>query len=116
MAVILAAIGFSTSGSEATLPEPVEAIFPLPGDSVIPQQGVLVDMKVGYSIVIRVDGVVIPQAEIRLVEPTGTSTWQPDEGHAVETWLPGDHTVVISWDRVTGLPDRGSFSWTFRVQ
>ena len=30
-----------------------------------------------------------------------------------ETWNPGKHTVRISWDTITGLPDFGEYEWEF---
>ncbi len=43
--------------------------------------------------------------------PLGTSPSSP----TITEWTPGDHTVSIVYNTYTGLPDTGSFQWTFRV-
>ncbi len=116
IAVIALAVALYPRGSELVLPEPVEQIYPLPGDAIIPQDGIEIDMKVGYRIVVRVDGVRLPEDQVRFLEPVGLYTWAPGPGLAFETWTPGPHEVRIEWSRVVGLPDQGEFSWTFRVQ
>ena len=98
------------------LPEPLEAVFPLPGDAVVRQTAIEVDLPVGYMLEIEVDGIWIPPHEIGFTEGTGEFTWQPSPGSMVEFWAPGDHTVTIRWDRVAGgRPDPGEFTWRFRV-
>jgi hypothetical protein len=47
---------------------------------------------------------------------TGVHRWAPSDDNTITEWVPGTHTVVIRWDKVSGLPDRGSYSWSFRVQ
>lgn len=116
VAVVGFAIVFSPSGTETELPDPVERVFPLPNDSVIRQTVVDVDMAVGYELVLFVDGFRI--SPIEMVVQTGTNrySWQPAPGRFLETWAPGTHEIRIEWERSAGLPDPGSFSWTFRVQ
>lgn len=116
VAVVALAIGFSPSGNEASLPDPVERIFPLPNDSVIRQAAVEVDMKVGYDLVIFVDDIRIPEIEYGIQAGTNLYTYQPRPGRFLERWTPGTHEIRIEWDRPAGVPDPGSYAWTFRVQ
>ena len=116
VAVVGLAILFAPSGSEAGLPDPVERVFPLPNDAVIRQTTLEMDMQVGYTIVLFVDDIRISPVEIGVQAGTNLHTWQPAPGRFLETWEPGAHTVRIEWERVTGLPDPGSFAWSFRVQ
>ncbi len=103
-------------GEEAALPEPLEAVFPLPGDTVVRQTAIEVDLPVGYSLELEVDGVRIPQIEIGHTEATGIYLWQPGPTALFEVWEGGKHTITIRWDRVAGgRPDPGGFSWSFRV-
>jgi hypothetical protein len=115
--VIGAAIVFAPSGEETSLPEPLEEVFPRPGDSVVRQTAVEVDFPVGYSIELYVDGQRIPEDEVGFLQPTGEYTWMPAPGTSMEEWSGGEHTVRVVWDRTEGgRPDPGEFEWTFRVQ
>lgn len=117
VAVVALAIVFGGGGDPVELPDPVESIFPLPGDAVLMQAFVEVDMAVGYTVDIYVDGFLVPENEVNFVEATGVARWAPSPVSLyMDAWAPGEHTVRIVWDTVAGLPDRGEFTWTFRVQ
>ncbi|MCP4246867.1 MAG: hypothetical protein GY778_07445, partial [bacterium] len=115
VAVIALAVAFSPSGTQPQLPDPVERVFPLPNDAVIRQAALEIDMQVGYEIVLFVDGFRISPVEIGVQTGTNRYTWEPAPGRFLETWEPGSHEVEITWERVAGLPDPGSYRWTFRV-
>jgi hypothetical protein len=115
-AVIGLAVVFSPNGTGSPLPDAVERIFPLPNDAVIRQTSLEIDMQVGYEIVLFVDGFRISPIEIGVQTGTNRYQWQPAPGRFLESWAPGPHEIRIEWERVTGLPDPGSYSWTFRVQ
>ncbi|MEX1207966.1 MAG: hypothetical protein WEE36_05055 [Acidimicrobiia bacterium] len=103
-------------GEEPDLPGALEAVFPLPGDAVVRQTAIQIDLPIGYAVEIEVDGIWIPPHEIGLTEATGEYRWQPSTESVLPFWEPGDHTVTIRWDRVSGgRPDPGEFTWTFRV-
>lgn len=107
----------ATDGDVTMLPEPVEAVFPLPGDAVVMQTFVEIDMAVGYEVDIYVDGFLVPENEVTFIEGTGVHRWSPSPTSLyLASWTPGEHTVRVVWDTVAGLPDRGEFAWTFRVQ
>jgi hypothetical protein len=103
-------------GDDAALPSPLEGIFPLPGDTVVRQTAIEVDLPVGYSMALIVDGVKIPQIEVGSTPATGRFLWQPGPTTLFELWSAGEHTVTIEWERISGGgPDPGSFTWTFRI-
>lgn len=105
-----------THGEDAALPEPLQGVFPLPGDTVVRQTAIEVDLPVGYSLDLEVDGTRIPPAEIGHTPATGVYLWQPGPTSLFEVWEGGEHEITIRWDRVAGgRPDPGAFSWTFRV-
>lgn len=116
VAVVALTVALSPSGTESRLPDPVERIFPRPADSVVRQTVIEVDMAVGYELVLFVDGFRISPVEIDVQTGTNLHTWQPAPGRFLETWEPGPHEVRIEWDSTAGLPDPGSYSWTFRVR
>ena len=114
LAAVLLGFAFSTEGESADLPEVLEAISPQPGDIVPQQTGLEIDLPVGYEAEIYVDG--WPISDARFVEATGVYKWAPSPSSpTIQEWRPGPHTVRIVWDTYSGLPDRGSYQWTFRV-
>lgn len=117
VAVVALAFALGGEGDPPDLPAPVESVFPLPGDAVLMQAFVEVDMEVGYTLDIHVDGFLVPEGEVDFVEGTGVFRWAPSATSLyLDSWTPGEHTVRIVWDTVAGLPDRGEYTWTFRVQ
>jgi len=112
--VITWGISFSQDNSEElVLPNSLENIYPLPYDQVPQQSSLEIDLPVGYQLTLIVDNYIIPQSEIQYVEATGVYIWRPGPGKTFETWNPGKHTVRISWDTSTGLPDFGEYDWEF---
>lgn len=103
------------SGEEPALPDPLEAVFPSPGDSVVRQTAIEVELPVEYRLEMTVDGRAIPSSEIGVVTSTGRWRWQPAPGASIEQWSPGEHTVTVRWDRAAGRPDPGQYTWRFRV-
>lgn len=116
VAVVGFTLAFSPSGDVTSLPDQVESLFPAPNDSVIRQTAIEVDMEAGYEITLFVDGIRIAESELTRQVGTAFYTWRPAPGRFIEEWEPGEHEVRIEWERPTGLPDPGSFTWTFRVQ
>jgi hypothetical protein len=116
-AVVIAAVVLAPSGEPVEIPAPLERIFPAPGDTVVRQTAVEIDLPVGYSIELFVDGVPIPSDEIGSTASTGVYVWRPAPGGTIETWPGGEHTVRVAWDRTEGgRPDPGEYEWVFRVQ
>jgi len=114
LAAIIFALVLSPDGEEVELPGALESITPLPGDLVPPQTAVEIDLEIGYQAQITVDG--WPITDFIFVEATGVYRWAPSPSHpTIQSWTPGEHTVDVIWDTYTGLPDPGSFSWSFRV-
>lgn len=110
------ALGFalSSGGDAVDLPQPVESVFPEPGDLVPLQTTLKVDLEVGYVADIYVDGWLVQDATY--VEGTGSYRWVPSPTNpTINEWSPGEHTVRIKYNTNDGLPDVGEFEWTFRV-
>lgn len=115
-AVAIGAIAFAPSGNPTNPPDVLEGYSPANGATMLRQIDVEIDLPVGYEIVLVVDGVTIPSAEIDTMPETGKFTWQPTDTTVIPEWIPGIHTVWVRWDRATGLPDPGEWQWSFRVQ
>lgn len=114
VAAIVLGVALSPEGDVVELPGPVESVSPLPGDLVPLQATVEIDLEVGYIADIWIDG--WPVADATFVDATGVYRWTPTRAHpTIQEWTPGEHTVTIVWNTYTGLPDTGSFEWSFRV-
>ena len=114
VAAVALGIAFSTEGAVTDLPGPLESVSPTPGDLVPPQTTLEIDLEVGYNAEIYVDG--WPISDPTFVEGTGVYRWAPTPSSPTfQEWTPGEHTVLIVWDTYSGLPDPGSFEWSFRV-
>ena len=112
--VITWGVTFSQNNNEElVLPYSLENIYPLPYDQVPQQASLEIDLPVGYELTLIVDNYIIPQSEIQYVEATGVYIWRPGPNKTFETWNPGKHSVKISWDTSTGLPDFGEYEWEF---
>lgn len=114
IAAIALTVALAPEGDPLELPEVLEAVSPEPA-SLVPQQTTLiVDLPVGYEAQIIVDG--WPITDSTFVEATGVYRWTPSAvSPVIQEWSPGEHTITVIWDTYTGLPDTGSFEWTFRV-
>ncbi len=114
VAAIIAGFVLSPDGESIVLPGPVESVSPAPGAQVPLQTIVEIDLEVGYVAEIWVDG--WPVTNASFVEATGVYRWDPtshDPGFG--EWSAGEHTVRIVWNTYSGLPDTGTFEWTFRT-
>ncbi|GIU93283.1 MAG: hypothetical protein KatS3mg011_2189 [Acidimicrobiia bacterium] len=117
VAVIALGVAFAPQGRPVELPGPVEAVFPRPGDAVLQQTVLEVDLATGYRAQIWVDGFLVPDSEVVYVDATGVHRWQPGPASLYMTeWRPGEHTVTIRWNTTSGPPDVGEFTWSFRIQ
>ena len=96
-------------------PAQIESISPEPGETVLRQSRIEVDVPSGYAIDLFVDGLLIPVEEIFFVEGTGIYSWQPGVDTMITELSPGQHKVLVRWRTMTGLPDTGEYSWTFRA-
>lgn len=115
-AVVIGAVILAPSGDAPRLPAAVESFSPGDGDIVLRQTRIELDLAVGYDIDLVVDGVPIPDSELKVVPETGRFEWAPGPGKTFEEWAPGFHAIEVTWDRSSGLPDPGSLRWSFRVQ
>lgn len=113
--VIVGAVLLAPSGDPAELPDDVELFSPADGSTVLEQTSVVLDLAPGYLAVFTIDGLVVPTDQVIFTEVTGRHEFIPGPGKVIERWATGFHVVEASWDQVSGLPDPGSMTWSFRV-
>lgn len=134
--LIIAGLLSATTGRDALrLPDEIELVDPSPGDSVLGQSEILVDLVPGYTGELVIDGQTLPVVEIVAAanpEPgqdiapdtlvtrfdlgTNTLRFLPQEGAPIERLEQGPHTVkVVYWRIDEGPTAARSFTWQFDV-
>jgi hypothetical protein len=129
-------VSISLTGDEGVdYPSAIERVDPVPNAvQVLSQTNVFVDLEVGYTGVLVVNGVELPTFRIgevadvapgrqidvppvTIFEPgNATLTYSPTEGAAVERFSQGIQEVeVIFWREDEGRQRASSFTWTFNV-
>ena len=116
VAVVALGIAFgSPDRPGAGRPPQIEAVSPEPGETVVRQTRIEVDLVAGYAMDLYLDGFLVPTEELFFVEGTGVYSWQPGTNRVITELSPGQHEVTIRWRTLSGLPDEGEYSWTFRA-
>jgi hypothetical protein len=141
IAVCLVGIGVGvaialTRQDRQGLPAAIEEIDPVRAASQVPSQTqVFVDLQVGYTGVLVVDGLELetinldevrgnakPGQEISLPPTTifepgnSTLTFDPSPDSSISEFSQGEHLVkVIYWKLIEGRSRSRSYSWTFTV-
>ena len=99
-------------------PDVVERLIPRSGAEVIRQAELGIDLAPGYEGRLVVNGVEIPEDELRLVPEQNEVFFAPGEGKAVERLDAGPNCVVaIVWESAVGrdpLTDQ-AFQWCFEA-
>lgn len=113
--VVLVIVWGSPDRPGVARPSQIERVSPAPGETVVRQAALEVDVPGGYTVDIVVDGLPIPPDELFVVEGTGVHSWKPGPGKSLPEWAPGWHDVVVRWRTPAGLPDVGEYRWTFRT-
>ncbi len=135
LGLVVTAFATASTGRDSDgLPDPIELVSPGPGDNVLRQTAVSVDLMAGHSGRLVIDGVELETVEVTAtaeVEPgqdvgedilvtrfdpgSRILTYQPQEGALIASFATGVHEVkVIYWNNAE--PERArSFTWQFRV-
>ncbi len=135
--LIVYAFSVAVTGREATgLPPEIEAVSPQPGDRVLRQAEIVVDLAGGYTGELTIDRVALPTESIALtndqIEPgqdvggdilvtrfdpgNATLSFQPQQGAPIESFATGTHQVsVVYWPLTDGRRAARSYTWQFTV-
>ena len=99
-------------------PDVVERLIPRDGDEVIRQAELGIDLAPGYEGRLEVNGVAIPEDELRLVAAQNEVFFTPGEGKEVEALRAGPNCVrAVVWKAAVGpgtANDR-TFDWCFEA-
>lgn len=116
-ALVLAVTQSDTGPDTAvTNPQPVEQLIPGRGELEVRQARVGIDLQPGYTGILVVNGVEIPEDQLELVEGLNQVLYQPGEGKEIEAFEPGQVCVVATyWREVETRDDGRSVRWCFDV-
>lgn len=94
----------------------IEAVYPDPGALELRQARVGIDLHVGYTAVLFVDGQEIPEDQLERVVPLGQVFYTPAPGKATGALEPGRHCgTAFLWREVESRASGRSYSWCFNV-
>ena len=125
---VLLAIGlFALSGRFAAEPSDpsaldaaVERLIPADGSpAALRQAEIGIDLELGWTAVLTINGVRIPEDEYRQNGPEGEIYFTPGQGRAIEELPPGDVAVTATiWRPIDGQTETSgsrTVTWRFRV-
>lgn len=134
--LILTGVRSAETGRDAQrLPDVIESINPGPGDEVLRQSQVFVDLVEGYNAELIIDGITLettrldelsaeanakPGSQVN-IPPTAiydpgnfTISFLPQDGAAIEGFEQGDHRATVVYWKVTDDKSKSkSFTWEF---
>ena len=97
-------------------PDVVERLIPAQGDAVLRQAELGIDLAPGYEAALVINGVPVPDDELRLVPAQNEVFFTPGEGKAVARLQAGSNCVqALVWktSEGRGTPNDTSFTWCF---
>jgi hypothetical protein len=110
-------IGGAEEGPE--LPSTVESVVPTPGSGMLAQDEVGADLIDTYTGALLIDGVEIPEDQVRKNNPLGQVWFRPGEGKDITRLEEGLHSAtILYWPQERGEAGRNeahSFTWQFRA-
>lgn len=107
-------IGGSEEGPE--LPSTIESVIPAPGAGILAQDDVGADLLDTFTGVILIDGVEIPEDQLRINLPLGEVSFRPGEGKDIARLEEGLHSAtIVYWPQDRSREDAKSFTWQFRA-
>ena len=96
------------------LPVAIQAVSPAADSNVLAQSDVMVDLAVGYTGTIDINGVPIPAEQINEAMALNQFRFQPGQGKAIERLFPDQNCVRVTyWLIAQGPADSQTYTWCF---
>lgn len=94
----------------------IEQVFPCAGDIDLRQDEIGVDLASGFTGVLFVDGVEIPEDQLQRIEPLGQYFYTPTREGETGELRPGRHCATAEYWPIGGRRERGSqrYTWCFQ--
>lgn len=110
----IAVVVYQGNPRSTDLPVAIQAVLPEPESNVLSQTDVSVDLAVGYTAELEINGVMIPEEQLFRVEALNQLSYEPRENKIVPRLLPDRNCVrVIYWLIAQGDEDSRTFTWCF---
>jgi hypothetical protein len=106
----------SEPDSEVRFVTGVQSVFPPPGDLDLRQVRITADLSPGFTGVLQIDGVEVPEDQLERIEALNQVSYTPGEGKEVERLSPGSHCATVVFWRIAESRDRSRrHEWCFDV-
>lgn len=110
----VAIVVYMGNPTSTDLPTAVQAVEPAPNDEVLSQTDIKVDLAVGYTAEVEVNGVPIPEEQLTRVEALNQVSFQPGPDQSVTRLLPDRNCVRVRyWLIAAGDQDAKFYNWCF---
>ena len=110
----IAVVIYRGNPSSTDLPVAIQSIAPVAGSNVLSQTDVTVDLAIGYTADLEINGVLIPEEQLFRVEALNQLSYEPREGKVVPQLLPDRNCVrVFYWLIAQGPENPSRFDWCF---
>ena len=110
----VAVVVYQGNPRSTDLPVAIQAVQPEPDSNVLSQTDVSVDLAVGYTAELEINGIMIPEEDLFRVEALNQLSYQPRDGKIVPRLLPDQNCVrVFYWLIAQGPEDTTSYTWCF---
>lgn len=98
----------------ASLPPAIQAVAPEAGSNVLSQTDVLVDLAVGYTAEIEINGFLIPEDQLFRVAGLNSLSYEPRPGKIVPNLRPDQNCVTVNyWLIAQGAETAQDYTWCF---
>jgi len=114
-AIFAIAVAVDQSNPRSTdLPVAIQAVSPQAGSNVLSQTDVAVDLAVGYTAELEINGIMIPEEQLFRVQALNQLSFEPRDGKIIDKLLPDQNCVrVFYWLIAQGPDDKQSYTWCF---
>jgi len=118
LAALLAttAVLLRTGDGGPAIADVIEELVPAPNDEVLSQNPVGIDLIAGYTARLQINGVDIPESQLRRIDALNQVSFQPDQGQVIES-LRADVNCVTAfyWPIALGEEAGSPFTWCFNA-
>lgn len=96
------------------LPVAIQSVSPQPNDEVLRQADITVDLAVGYTAELTINGIPIPEEELFRVPALNQLTYEPGSLKTIQTLLPDRNCATVTYWLIAGSQaDANSYDWCF---
>lgn len=113
---IVAAATLRTGNNTLAVDDVIEEVVPNDGDEVLAQNPVGIDLIAGYRADLTINGVDIPESQLRRVDALNQVSFQPDAGKAIEALRADVNCATATyWPLDQGEAASSSYTWCFNA-